>query len=498
MIKKFLAIFMFSSMLIGCEKELPPPGPGPGTIPDPTVKNVNDWILGYMNARYLWNEGLEGATFDNTLKYDNFLVSMLDKVGSKNNMNQEDGYWKNGKRAYYYSYIKKTPVNSKSDKSDYTSSGCGISTGSLGSNPLDGTITLHVGGIEPGSQAYLLGMQRGDIVTKVNGISYPESEANAFIDHMNKFVFGTVSEMAIEWGKPVISKTGSYIGVENLKSAVFTSTTFQTSPIWKHNVMTTSNGKKVGYLNYNEFNLAFDDDLIGVFAGWKTLNVSEIVLDFRNNGGGHVVSSAVIATALAGVEHENDIFMKSIYNKARMAPGDLETEYRFGDSAVPGGEYTPIHSALMSSLSGIKTVYVLCSNGTASASEAVINGLRGVDIDVRLIGKTTNGKNVGMEPLTKVFNGESYELVPITFYIENAKGFNDYSTGFIPDVIIDEDKYLPLPYGDPNEVLYSIALSWIKNGSKPVITKSAQQIVQTKLGDPKPRAMGMIQVDLSK
>jgi len=40
---------------------------------------------------------------------------------------------------------------------------------------------------------------------------------------------------------------------------------------------------------------------------------------------------------------------------------------------------------------------VLSSRGTASASEAVINGLRGVDVEVILIGEATRGKlMVGM------------------------------------------------------------------------------------------------------
>lgn len=73
----------------------------------------------------------------------------------------------------------------------------------------------------------------------------------------------------------------------------------------------------------------------------------------------------------------------------------------------------------------------------------VINGLRGLDIEVNLIGQTTNGKNVGMEGVMRSFYNHEFLLYPVTFYVENAKGFRDYSTGFVPDVEIDDSAIYP-------------------------------------------------------
>ena len=92
---------------------------------------------------------------------------------------------------------------------------------------------------------------------------------------------------------------------------------------------------------------------------------------------------------------------------------------------------------------GLKKIYVLVSQTTASASEMVINGLRGLDIEVNLIGQTTNGKNVGMEGVMRSFYNHEFLLYPVTFYVENAKGFRDYSTGFVPDVEIDDSAIYP-------------------------------------------------------
>lgn len=68
-------------------------------------------------------------------------------------------------------------------------------------------------------------------------------------------------------------------------------------------------------------------------------------------------------------------------------------------------------------------VYCLVGNGTASASELVINSLEGIDLDVILIGEKTTGKNVGMEYEEYTVRNNTYRVVPITFQSYNAKGF---------------------------------------------------------------------------
>ena len=73
-------------------------------------------------------------------------------------------------------------------------------------------------------------------------------------------------------------------------------------------------------------------------------------------------------------------------------------------------------------------VYVLAQSGTCSASESVINGLRGVGVDVVLIGGKTCGKPYGFT--AKDNCGISY--FPIEFAGVNAQGFGDYADGFEP------------------------------------------------------------------
>ena len=499
MIRKIFSLFIVALLLPACEKDKPASEPIIDT--ETKISEVNKWVFDYMNEKYLWNDAIPKAAPDSA-GYDEFLTSMLDDVSAQNNINKDDGVWENGKRKYYFSYITETPVKTKSGKESYTNNDFGILTGML--NVYNGNLIMHIMGVKPGSSADQNGITRSHVITKIDGKAYAEHEDNAFIDKVNSLISGeNRSNMTIEWGNAIISNSNetSIVSIENLKSSVLSNKEYETTPIWGHKILTPEgNSTKVGYLNYNAFEYSYDNDLVKIFSDWKSQNIKEVVLDFRYNGGGHLISSVVISTALAGEAHKNSIFLKQTYNKTRTATGTMNTEYYFGNSNTPEGNYPPISSALNSALTDVTTVYVLCSNNTASASEAVINGLRGMDIEVRLIGERTTGKNVGMEPEIKEFDGNSYEFCPITFYSENAKGFKDFSGGFSVDINIDQTYYFPYNFGDPSDILLKTALEWIKTGIKPTVksvTKSAQ-LNFVELAISKPTNAGLIKLNFNK
>jgi hypothetical protein len=114
-------------------------------------------------------------------------------------------------------------------------------------------------------------------------------------------------------------------------------------------------------------------------------------------------------------------------------------------------------------ISTLNRVFFLTSNGTASASELVINNLKGLDMTVVLIGEHTYGKNVGSFTITDDAKRWNYGLQPITFKILNSKDQSDYGSvnGFLPDHELEDDV---LPYkllGDPNETYLNKALNLI-------------------------------------
>ena len=81
---------------------------------------------------------------------------------------------------------------------------------------------------------------------------------------------------------------------------------------------------------------------------------------------------------------------------------------------------------------GIGRVYILTSEFTASASEAVLNGLKAANyMEVIQMGSTTEGKNLG----SVEYDSEKYDWIlnTIVSSIVNADDFGDYFNGITPD-----------------------------------------------------------------
>jgi hypothetical protein len=116
-------------------------------------------------------------------------------------------------------------------------------------------------------------------------------------------------------------------------------------------------------------------------------------------------------------------------------------------------------------------VFVLTGPGTCSASETIINGLNGVNVQVIQIGQTTCGKPYGFYPADNC--GTTY--FSIEFSGDNAQGFGDYADGFsaqnsatptnavLPGCSTADDFTHAL--GDPAEGRLAAALGYRDGGS---------------------------------
>ena len=106
----------------------------------------------------------------------------------------------------------------------------------------------------------------------------------------------------------------------------------------------------------------------------------------------------------------------------------------------------------------LNRVIILTTDGTASASEALINGLE-PHIEVVTIGETTYGKPVGM----KVFQYEDYVFLPITFRIANSNNESDYYDGIQPDALCNDD--FTRAFDNREEAYLKEAIYYLENGS---------------------------------
>jgi hypothetical protein len=124
-------------------------------------------------------------------------------------------------------------------------------------------------------------------------------------------------------------------------------------------------------------------------------------------------------------------------------------------------------------------VVVLTSANTCSASEAIINGLRGVGLGVIGIGTTTCGKPYGFYPQDNC----ATTYFTIQFQGVNAQGFGDYSDGFapanttsgagvtVPGCSVADD--LGHALGDPREARLAAALGYLADQRCPAATAVA-------------------------
>ena len=104
---------------------------------------------------------------------------------------------------------------------------------------------------------------------------------------------------------------------------------------------------------------------------------------------------------------------------------------------------------------------MLTTADTCSASEAIINGLRGVGVVVNQIGTTTCGKPYGFFPQENC--GTTY--FAIQFQGVNNAGFGDYPDGFVPPTSCTVSDDFTHALGDPSEALLQVALGLRANGA---------------------------------
>lgn len=445
-------------------------------------ETLDRWMFEYMQSHYLWDEAVTKVTPDYTLEYKSFLNKVLLDIAAQNDVNHDDGHWdvdQSGRpvRSSFYTNIQRYPITKTTrGGTRETIDGFGIEYVAGGRFSNTGNYFFVVMAVAPGSPADEAGMKRGDYIIRIAGRDITETTFN----NDWSLLMSLTSDASVTFTPGVVTPSGALGEGDPL---TLTRATYDDDPVYLVKTFDAEGGK-IGYLWYNSFNMNYDDSLIAAFGKLKAEGVKELILDLRYNGGGHLVSSTVLGTLVAGDAKRGQTYATTTYNAARTARGEKAAIYSLGDAIIKYGaasgndaRYEPIATALSSAL-GLQTVYVLGTANTASASELVINGLRGVDVKVRLIGKQTNGKNVGMEPIVKELGDYEYDFSPITFYSVNAKGFKDYSNGFAPDVDVNEYAGTIVPMGDERDLLIAAALEWIGTGSKP----SAQAAAGTRAG----------------
>ncbi|MDO8074070.1 S41 family peptidase [Janthinobacterium sp. SUN176] len=299
--------------------------------------------------------------------------------------------------------------------------------------------------VEPGSPAALAGLRRGDVLQTVDGVDFVNAPDAASVAILNAGLFPK-AQGAHTLG---LSRNGAPLSVS------LTAVDVSTSAVQNERIIDTPTGK-VGYLTFNTHNNVAERQLVETMARFQAAGISDLVLDVRYNGGGYLDVASELAYMIAGPQvTTGKTFEQVLFNdKTRPeAPVPFHAQSQGFPAQNPLPKGTPLPSL------GLKRVTLLTTGNTCSASEAIINGLRGVDVQVNLIGGTTCGKPYGFYPAPNC--GTTYFAVQ--FQGVNAKGFGDFADGMAPTCDVADDYQHAL--GDAAEGMLAAALRYRSSGS---------------------------------
>lgn len=320
---------------------------------------------------------------------------------------------------------------------------------------------LRVAYTEPGTPASQAAIGRGAKVIAIDGIDVAQGAdvagLNAGLSPAREGESHSFSLRAPDGSERTVSLTSARITrtpVQNVKS------------------IPTSNGR-VGYLLFNDHVATAEAQLISAVDQFKGDGIVDLVIDMRYNGGGLLdIASELAYMVSSPAATTGTVFERMQFNSknpfhltaAQMVVPFRSTSRGF---SVPAGQPLP--------QLGLSRVTVLTGPDMCSASESVVNSLRGVGVAVNLIGDTTCGKPYGFYPQDNC--GTTY--FAIHFQGVNQQGFGDYGDGFAPTCAVADDFGHAL--GDPAEGLLAAALGFRATGACPVQGPSKAEAGRSKI-----------------
>jgi len=422
----FFVFALISISIISCTKETP------NKISDEAI-NVNKFIVEYMDYFYLWSddipENLDPETNEDSKEFFN---SILYK-GNDSTYDEELDANRDGDR---WSFIT-DDLQGLLDYFNGVRTSAGYYPYAYRIEEASDKLALVVAYVYDNSPASDAGLKRGSVIMKIDGKDLTNNNINA--------LFGQDS-YTITLGKFDFD-TEKFITLDETKN--ITKIELNTNPIIKSEIYDVA-GKKVAYLLYNSFIHNYDDELISEFEKYKNQGVTELVLDLRYNGGGAVTSAINIASMIAPKSEVDNksIFLKKHYNKELQEQllndpnyGEEFLQDRLTDKAYGYKDDGGIQGTALPNLN-LSRVYVIGLDGTASASELVINGLDPY-MNVITVGEKTHGKYTASVTFENKKH-KNWAIQPIIFKSANAEGKTDYWNGLPPTI---EIKDMPI-YGD--------------------------------------------------
>jgi len=207
-------------------------------------------------------------------------------------------------------------------------------------------------------------------------------------------------------------------------------------------------GRKVGYLNLRTFINTADSQLRAAFDQFRAAGVTDLIVDFRYNGGGLVSTAQLLGDLLGRNRFSSDVQTRVTYRPEKSSRNETRFFQQQPQSIAP------------------MRIAFIATGATASASELVINSqIPYLNGNMALVGTNTFGKPVGQIAFDRSACDDRLRVV--AFSTRNAANSDAYFNGLAATVpntcqAIDDVSF---PLGDPRESSVARALDFLAGRS---------------------------------
>ena len=317
--------------------------------------------------------------------------------------------------------------------------------------------------VEPDTAAASAGVGRGAEILSVDGIDVANGSDTATVD---AGLFPTAAGAVHTF--EILDR-----GATVPRSITLTSAAVTMNPA-RHGVLQSPGGRRVGYIRLDDFMTLAEGQFADAVTALQAGQVEELVLDLRYSGGGYNLVASQVGYMIAGPSRTSGRFFEKVV---------FNDKYPDRNPVNAGGVLQPFHPyrhfsanpyarEVLPHFLSLRRVLVITGGETASASEALMNGLAGIDVPIVQIGGATRGRPHG----SFAWDNCDTTYLSIQYVVQNAKGFADYADGFVPGgagpaafpgCAVPDDFLHEL--GDPAEARLAAALSYLDTGACPVL-----------------------------
>ena len=413
-------------------------GTGGGGTSTCSLSARQDWVLSQINEFYLFPSLLD--TTVNKASY-NDVQSYIDALVAPARAQSRDRFF--------------TYITSIAEENALINSG---SSAGFGIRLAYDTGNNRVFVIEAyeNAPAFPQGFDRGTEILSINGASVSSLMASggpqAVVDALGPSTAGLTRSFSIRSAAGVTSNVS------------VTKAEYELDPVSDRYGVKILNdgGRQVGYINLRTFIVnSAGPQLREAVEQLRTQGITEVILDFRYNGGG-LVSVAELLGDLVGADKVGQVFSRTTF-RASLASNNETRNFASQPQAIAATK-----------------IAVIGTGSTASASELVANSfIPYLGSNTALIGSNTFGKPVGQ--IARDRDTCDDRLRVVAFQTENRDGGSNYYSGlktaYTRTCAAEDDIFTPL--GDPAEDSVAKALDFLAGRSCTAIAAEASKGVQS-------------------